>query len=101
MDRMPNNVTGASRASSILTFSLMNEPEAERLLAMVWCILEGCALTSPVVEVRSVSGFIEIGLIFESAADCALVEKNLPDLEEPDPLLAFDTVEHPASESVH
>jgi hypothetical protein len=79
VDRTPNNVTGASRAPSSLSFRLRTEPEAERLLAAIWCILEDCALTSPIVQVRLVSPFIEMSFTFASAADCTLVENNLPD----------------------
>jgi hypothetical protein len=94
VDRTPNSVTGASRAPSGLTFRLMSEPEAEQLLAAVWCILEDYALTSPILRVRLVNPFIEMSLIFASAADCALVENSLPDrdpLEDID-VATFDTL---------
>jgi hypothetical protein len=93
VDRTPNNVTGASRAPSNLSFRL-REPEAERLLAAIWCILEECALTSPIVDVRPVSLFIEMSFTFASAADCTLVENTLPDRDTFENIAAgtFDTL---------
>ena len=87
MDFMPNTVTGASRAPSSLLFTKLSEPDAERLLAEVWCILEWHALSSPMLEIRCVDALVNIWLIFESAVDCALVERVFF-RKELDPLVA-------------
>lgn len=94
VDRTTNNVTGASRAPSGLMFRLWTEPEAERLVAAIWCILEDCALTSPILQIRLVRPFIEMSFTFASAADCTLVATNLPDRDRFENIDDTMSVEH-------
>jgi hypothetical protein len=76
-----SHASGARRApiSTLLEVTKISEAEAERLLAAIWRILEAHALGSPMMDVRSpAQGLIDLRLIFRNAADCALVEANLP-----------------------
>ena len=72
---------GAS-PSTLLELTEISEPEAERLLAAIWCVLEAHALGSPMMHIRSsAKGLLDLRLIFRNAEDCALVEANLPMIE--------------------
>ena len=69
----------AHRAPATLQLVGVSTEQAERLLAAIWRILEAHALGSPMMDVRSpAQGLIDLRLIFRNAADCALVEANLP-----------------------
>jgi hypothetical protein len=50
---------GANTAPSSLLFTKLSGPDAERLLAEVWRILECHALSSPMLEVRSVDALFK------------------------------------------
>jgi hypothetical protein len=66
-----------SSTSLIIQFNGISEADAERLLAVTWCTLERHALVSPLVAVRSAKALVDITLTFESARDCAVVEREL------------------------
>jgi hypothetical protein len=58
-------------------FHAIDESDGERLLARIWQLLEEQAIASPAVEVRNANASIDITLTFQSAADCALIERKL------------------------
>jgi hypothetical protein len=61
----------------IIQFKGISEADAERLLAMTWCILERHAFVSPLVAVRSEKASIDITLTFEFVGDRTVVEREL------------------------
>jgi hypothetical protein len=65
-----------SSASVAMQFNGI-EPDAERLLAGVWRVLEEHGLPTPRLDIRSAKPLIEITLTFESIEDRALIEKNI------------------------
>jgi hypothetical protein len=60
-----------------IQFSGIDVSEAERLVASIWRLLEEHSITTPLMDVRSVSASIDITLRFLSAEDRALVGKEL------------------------
>jgi hypothetical protein len=67
----------SSSASATMRFNRIEQSEAERLLAAIWCVLEEHSLASPMVQVRSAKALIDIALAFQSQGDRAIVEKEL------------------------
>jgi hypothetical protein len=63
--------------SPVMQFNGISASDGERLLAAIWCILEERTLASPLVEVRSAKGTIDITMTFRSAEDRAAVERDL------------------------
>jgi hypothetical protein len=67
----------SNSASATMQFNGIDQSEAERLLAVIWRVLEERALASPMVQVRSAMASIDITVGFQSRGDQAIVEKEL------------------------
>jgi hypothetical protein len=66
----------SSSASATMQFNGIHKPEAERLLAGIWRVLEEHDLATPFAQVQSAGARINITLMFQSAGDRAIVEKE-------------------------
>ena len=60
-----------------MQFNGLDESDAERLLAAIWCVLEKHNLHTPLLDTRTASARIDMTLTFQSAADRTLVKTEL------------------------
>ena len=60
-----------------MQFNGLHEPDAERLLAAIWCVLEKHSLRTPLLDARTASARIDVTLTFQSAGERTLVQKEL------------------------
>jgi hypothetical protein len=65
-------------ASSTIEFNGISASDAEDLLAVIWPVLEGHALTTPLLDVRAANGSTtDVTITFQSAGDRAFALANL------------------------
>jgi hypothetical protein len=67
----------ANSASTRLNFIGLGESDAERLLAVIWRVLEERDLPTPHVDIRSGNPSLDITLTFRSAEECATIKEHL------------------------
>jgi hypothetical protein len=67
----------ANSASTRLNFIGLGDSAAERLLAVIWRVLEEHDLPTPHVDIRSGNPSLDITLTFRSAEECATIKEHL------------------------